>query len=396
MIVATRDVLILGAGAAGLMAALTAGQRGKRVVLIEHTDKPGEKIRISGGGRCNFTNSRTTPANYLSHNPHFCKSALGRYTPQDIIALVNRYHISWHEKTLGQLFCDGSAVQIVNMLLAECQAAGVQLATGCSVTAVEKAESGFRVSTLAGPLETSALVIASGGLSIPKMGATSFGYELARQFGHSIIPTRAALVPLTFTGRTLEETADLAGVALDPVEVKSEDGTCFREALLFTHRGLSGPAILQISSYWREGQAITLNLLPDLDLLAALKQARQNDAKKQLRTVLAQWLPERLAERLALKSGYDGRMADLNDDKLKTITRQICAWDVLPAGSEGYRTAEVTLGGIDTTGFSSKTLMSNTVPGLYAAGEVLDVTGHLGGYNFQWAWASGWAVGQAV
>jgi predicted Rossmann fold flavoprotein len=393
---ASADVIVIGAGAAGLMAAFTAGQRGKRVVVLEHTNKPGEKIRISGGGRCNFTNVRTKPANYLSQNPHFCKSALGRYTPHDFIALVNKYGIAWHEKDLGQLFCDGSANQIVELLLAECAAANVILRIGNSVSSVTKTDDLFTVVTNTGTLTAPALVIACGGLSIPKIGATGFGYELARQFGHEIVLTRAALVPLAFTGRTLEETADLTGVSLDPIEVASEDGARFREALLFTHRGLSGPAILQISSYWREGQTITVNLLPERDVLKDLKAARQSEGRKQLRTILGQWLPERLAERIATRSGFDTRIADLNDTKLGNVAGWINRWEVLPAGSEGYRTAEVTLGGIDTTGFSSKTLMSNKVPGLYAVGEVMDVTGHLGGYNFQWAWASGRAAGQAI
>lgn len=388
------DVIILGAGAAGLMAAIEAAKRGRRVRVLDHTEHPGEKIRISGGGRCNFTNINAKAANYLSDNPHFCKSALKRYGPQDFIALVNRYGITHHEKALGQLFCDGSATQIVAMLLKECVDAAVTIDAGVSITGVDKTESGFTVSTGRGPLPCSALVVATGGLSIPKIGASKFGYDLAKKFDHAIVPTRPALVPLTFNAALLTEIAELSGLSVDPVEVTSESGQKFREALLFTHRGLSGPAILQISSYWREGQSIVLNLLPECDLLAHLQNARKTTPKQLLPTVLGALLPRRLAEFFIKRSGVDGRIADLSDEKLKKITAALCAWKALPSGCEGFRTAEVTLGGVDTTGLSSKTMESNTVPGLYFIGEVVDVTGQLGGYNFQWAWSSGWCAGQ--
>ncbi len=388
------DVIILGAGAAGLMAAIEAAKRGRRVRVLDHTEHPGEKIRISGGGRCNFTNINAKAANYLSDNPHFCKSALKRYGPQDFIALVNRYGITHHEKALGQLFCDGSATQIVAMLLKECADAAVTIDAGVSITGIDKTESGFTVSTGRGPLPCSALIVATGGLSIPKIGASKFGYDLAKKFDHAIVPTRPALVPLTFNAALLTEIAELSGLSVDPVEVTAENGQKFREALLFTHRGLSGPAILQISSYWREGQSITLNLLPECDLLAHLQNARKTTPKQLLPTVLGALLPRRLAEFFIKRNGVDGRIADLSDEKLKKITAALCAWKALPSGCEGFRTAEVTLGGVDTTGLSSKTMESNTVPGLYFIGEVVDVTGQLGGYNFQWAWSSGWCAGQ--
>lgn len=389
------DVIILGAGAAGLMAAIEAGKRGRRVRVVDHTSHPGEKIRISGGGRCNFTNINTKPAQYLSQNPHFCTSALKRYTPQHFIQLVQHYGIAYHEKALGQLFCDGSAKQIVDLLLKECADANVIIDAGATITDVRAAEGGgFTVTNTRASRQCQSLIVATGGLSIPKIGASPFGYELAKQFEHPLIAPRPALVPLTFQGTLLTELADLAGLSVDPIEVSASCGQRFREALLFTHRGLSGPAILQVSSYWREGQDITLNLLPDLDLLTHLQNMRRTAAKQQVQTVLGDLLPRRLADFLTIRAGIEGRMADLSDEKLKKLTAQVCAWTVKPNGSEGYRTAEVTLGGVDTHALSSKTMESRTVPGLYFIGEVVDVTGHLGGYNFQWAWSSGWCAGQ--
>lgn len=392
----TPDILVIGAGAAGLMCAATAAARGKRVVVVDHAAVIGEKIRISGGGRCNFTNIHAAPDRYLSSNPHFCKSALARYTQHDFIKLVQSYGIAYHEKTLGQLFCDGSATQIIDLLLSECKKGDVMLRTGSAVESVQLQDDGrFMVRTNDSKILASALVVATGGLSIPKIGATPFGYELAKQFGHSIIPPRAGLVPLTFGPDVLEQTKELAGVAVDPVDVKAQCGKTFREALLFTHRGLSGPAILQISSYWNLSEPIEINLLPDLKLLEALKQARGQRGKAQLETVLAEWLPKRLADFMAHKSGYAGhKMADLSDAKLQQIEAQLAKWRLTPMGTEGYRTAEVTIGGVDTREISSKTMESQKQKGLFFVGEVMDVTGHLGGYNFQWAWSSGWVAGQ--
>lgn len=391
------EILILGAGAAGLMCAATAGQRGRKVLLLDHAAKPGEKIRISGGGRCNFTNIHCSPANFISQNPHFAKSALSRYTPADFIKLVEKYGISYHEKTLGQLFCDGSSQQIIDLLLAECALGKVQLWLDTKVTTISRDEGGgFLVTTTRGPIKADALVIATGGPSIPKMGSTGFGYQVAQQFGIPVIPPRAALVPLTFPPELLAETQPLSGLSVPLAEISAQDGTAFQEGLLFTHRGLSGPSILQISSYWQPGQSISINLLPQEKLLDALKLARRDKPKQLLHNVLADWLPARLAELMAGKSGHDVRMADLSDAKLEAIAAHIQHWQVQPAGSEGYRTAEVTLGGVDTRALSSKTFMAQSVPGLYFIGEVVDVTGHLGGFNFQWAWASGYCCGQAL
>ncbi len=395
--VTKTDVLIVGAGAAGLMCAIEAGKRGRHVVVVDHAADPGEKIRISGGGRCNFTNKNAGPANYISKNPHFCKSALKRYTPSDFIKQVDSHGISHHEKKLGQLFCDGSARQIVEMLKKEALNAGVIFELSTSVTDYTKTADGFEIATSNGVFETTALVVACGGLSIPKMGATGLGYQIAEHFGHALVPTRAGLVPLTFTPDLLAQTEALSGLSVDPVEVKAASGAVFREALLFTHRGLSGPAILQISSYWNHGERVEVNLLPDVDLLAALKAARTAQAKQLLPTVLAAYLPRRLADFFANLSGYaESRMADLSDAKLQAITATLTKWQVMPAGSEGYRTAEVTIGGVDTTQLSSKTMESQLVKGLYFVGEVMDVTGWLGGYNFQWAWSSGWSAGQVA
>jgi predicted Rossmann fold flavoprotein len=388
------DVVVIGAGAAGMMCAGIAGQRGRKVLVLEAAKAPGEKIRISGGGRCNFTNLYASPAQFLSANPHFCISALSRYTQQDFIALVARHRIGWHEKALGQLFCDGSAGQIVNMLLDEMRRGGVELRLKVQVQYVEKTGDGFTVQLASGDvLECGALVVATGGKSIPKMGATDFGYRLAEQFGVPVTDTRPGLVPLTFDGELRERLTPLAGVAA-PARV-SCGKTRFDEALLFTHRGLSGPAILQISSYWREGADIAINLLPGSNAMEALRAARQQSGKQSASTVLAGLLPRRLAKAIA-EPDYDGALGGLSDAKLEALATQINDWRIVPAGTEGYRTAEVTLGGIDTHALDSKTMQARAVPGLYFIGEVVDVTGWLGGYNFQWAWSSGWCAGTSL
>ena len=388
------DVLVLGAGAAGMMAAIEAGKRGRSVLVVDHARAPGEKIRISGGGRCNFTNVNTRPDRFISGNPKFAVSALSRYTPQKFIELVRNYDIAFHEKTLGQLFCDGSSVQIVNLLTTELGRAGAGLALGAEIEAVEKTETGFRVRLSTGEIAAQSLVVATGGKSIPKMGATGFGYKLAEQFGLKVTETRPALVPLTFEPRILERLGPLSGIAVDATV--SANGKSFREAMLFTHRGLSGPSILQISSYWREGDAITVGLLPDIDILAGLRQARQNTPRSALQTVLSEVLPKRLAQMLAEDIDLPGMIGDFSDKKIAAVADALTHWTLKPTGSEGYRTAEVTLGGVDTAGLNSTTMEARNVPGLYIVGEVVDVTGWLGGYNFQWAWASGWAAGQVA
>jgi len=381
------DVVVLGAGAAGLMCALRAGQRGRKVLLLDHAEKVGKKILISGGGRCNFTNLDARPEAFLSNNPHFCKSALARYTQHDFIELVEKHRIAWHEKTLGQLFCDGSARQIVAMLLDECAAAGVDVRVAHRVTKVEKADR-FSIATDHGDFSAAALVLATGGLSIPKMGATGFAHDLARRFGLKLTEIRPALVPLTLA------TPAISGVSLD---VTARCGRAsFREALLFTHRGLSGPAILQVSSYWRPGQQIVVDMLPDLDAAAFLKERKRTRPKAELRTVLAEKLPQRLAQALAPDIGTEGTMANLRDRDLEALAARLKTWTIVPTGTEGYAKAEVTVGGIDTDGLSSKTMEAKSVPGLYAIGEAVDVTGWLGGYNFQWAWSSGWVAGDSV
>jgi predicted Rossmann fold flavoprotein len=388
------DVIILGAGAAGLMCAGVAGQRGRSVLLLEQARAPGEKIRISGGGRCNFTNLHTTPANFLSENPQFCKSALKSFTQQDFIALVDKYRIAYHEKTRGQLFCDGSSLEIIDMLLAENRRGGAQMRLGVGILGVSKSESGFVVATDQGEYRGQSLVVATGGPSIPKMGASAFGYKTAQQFGHKMIPPRAALVPLTFDVGMLAQFKDLAGIAVDAVV--SVRKTKFDEALLFTHRGLSGPAVLQISSYWRDGLDVVIDMAPTTDALAVLKQARRDRPRQELATALGEWLPKRLAQMIAEKIAGPPRLADFSDKLLMTVVAAVKEWRVRPNGTEGYRTAEVTLGGVDTTELSSKTFESESVPGLYFIGEVVDVTGHLGGFNFQWAWSSGVAAGRHV
>ncbi|MGD8325299.1 MAG: NAD(P)/FAD-dependent oxidoreductase [Sphingomonadales bacterium] len=388
------DVIIIGAGAAGMMCAAVAGQRGRRVLLLDHAKKPGEKVRISGGGRCNFTNMHSMPANFLSQNPHFMKSALKRYRPQDFIALVERYGIAYHEKTLGQLFCDGSSQQIIDMLLQECEKAQVELKLDTHVERVEFRDDLFQIATNRGEFSAPALVIATGGKSIPKMGATGFGYDIARQFGLNIVTPRAGLVPLTFTGEIATSLASLSGVSVDAVVTCN--GARFREGLLFTHRGLSGPSILQISSYWREGDEIAVNLAPDISLFDELKAKRKSDGKKTLASHLHNYLPKRVIEFLGDNEVQKMRLADVSDKQLRGEVERFQSWKITPQGSEGYRTAEVTLGGIDTAELSSKTMESAKQKGLYFIGEVVDVTGHLGGHNFQWAWASAVAAGNAL
>jgi predicted Rossmann fold flavoprotein len=388
------DVIVLGAGAAGLMCAAVAGARDKRVLVLEQSRQPAEKIRISGGGRCNFTNLHTSPANFLSDNPSFCRSALSSYTQRDFIALVERYGIAWHEKTRGQLFCDGSSRQIIDMLLEECRKARAQWRLGVRISAVAKSGSGFAVVTDHGEFRCRSLVVATGGPSIPKMGSSGFGYKIAEQFGLAIVPPRAALVPLTFDAALLAQFGDLTGVSVDAIV--SCGKTRFDEALLFTHRGLSGPAILQISSYWREGHDIVVDMAPGIDVLAALKKWRGDHPRQEMATALAGLLPKRLASIIAGTVAGPPRLADFSDKLLANAAAAIQQWRVRPNGTEGYRTAEVTLGGVGTTGLSSKTFEARSVPGLYFIGEVVDVTGHLGGFNFQWAWSSGHAAGLHV
>ena len=394
------DVVVIGGGAAGLMTAFTAGRRGRRVRVIEHANRCGKKILMSGGGRCNFTNTGTTPANFLSANPHFCKSALARYTPAHFIAMVERHGIAYHEKELGQLFCDDSSKQIVAMLLAECAEAGVDVRTSCAVESVETLEATtegaprFRVTTSQGVVDAESLVVATGGLSIPSMGATGFGYALAKQFGHEVLPTRAGLVPLTQTGKPAEAMAELAGVAL-PVTARCGK-TAFSNAMLITHRGISGPSILQISNYWQPGDTLELDLLPGQDALETLAALRASRPEAQLRTVLSELLPKRFAERLC-ETVFESRpMKQIDPKPMQRIAETLARFPLVCSGTEGYRTAEVTLGGVDTQGVSSSTMESRRVPGLHFVGEVLDVTGWLGGYNFQWAWASGHAAGLHV
>jgi predicted Rossmann fold flavoprotein len=386
------DAIILGAGAAGLMCAAMAGQRGRRVLLVEHADAPGKKILISGGGRCNFTNIGTAPDRYLSANPHFAKSALSRYTAQDFLALVERHGIAWHEKTLGQLFCDGSARQIVDLLLDECAKGQVELALGQSITAIDHADGRYRIATSRGQSSAPALVIATGGPSIPKMGATGFAYDLARQFGLKVVEPRPALVPLTL-GPDEALFRDLSGVAA-PVVARAGKAA-FPEAALFTHRGLSGPAILQISSYWRHGESIGINFLPGHPS-GWLADAKRTEPRATLRRLLARDLPDRLADALAERLALPAELAGTRDAALAEAEKRLADWRFLPSGTEGFAKAEVTIGGISTAELSSQTMEARKVPGLHAIGEAVDVTGWLGGYNFQWAWASGWAAAQAL
>lgn len=392
----TFDAIILGAGGAGLMCAAAAAQRGRRVLVIDHADEPGKKIIISGGGRCNFTNINTAPERFLSANPHFAKSALGRYTPRDFIALVDRYRIDWHEKTLGQLFCDGSARQIVRMLIQECEKGDFELALGLDIRDVSHADGVFRVAfgneTAAAP----ALVIATGGPSIPKMGATGFAYELGRQFGLKIVQPRPALVPFTLSGDQILF-RELSGVSADVIARCGK--VQFREACLFTHKGLSGPAILQISSYWEHGQPVSINFFPDANA-TWLSDTKRTSPKTTLRRAIGSVLSDRLAlilaERLAIGGGISAEIGNVADKVLVQTAERLADWHFTPNGTEGFAKAEVTAGGISTDGLSSRTMEAKRVPGLYAIGEAVDVTGWLGGYNFQWAWASGWAAGQEI
>ena len=390
----TPQVVIIGAGAAGLMCALTAAGRGREVLLIDHANKPGKKILMSGGGRCNFTNMYTEPANFLSHNPHFCKSALARYTQWDFIEMVGKHAVPYHEKKLGQLFCDNKASDILGMLLAECEQAGVDLRMDTAVQGIEKAEHGYRLQTSLGAVACESLVIATGGLSIPTLGATGFGYQVARQFGHELLPTRAGLVPFTITDQLKALCTELSGTSVD--SLVSCNGQSFRENILFTHRGLSGPAILQISSFWQPGDTVEINLLPDHDALAWLQQQQAERPNAELKTLLGEIFTKKMATLLAEQWFSSKPMKQYTPGELAAIAEKLGTWQLVPAGTEGYRTAEVTLGGVDTREVSSKTMESLKSPGLYFIGEVLDVTGHLGGFNFQWAWASGYAAAQFV
>jgi len=390
------DVIIIGAGAAGLFCAAQAGQRGKRVLLLDNGKKAGRKILMSGGGRCNFTNLYTEPAAYLSHNPHFCKSALARYTQWDFIDLVNRHGIAWHEKTLGQLFCDDSAQQIVELLLKECDAGNVALRLRSEVLSVARDDTGYTLELNGSVVQAEKLVIASGGLSMPGLGASPFGYKIAEQFGLPVFPTRAGLVPFTLHKPLLEQLQTLSGVAV-PSVMTAEDGTVFKEALLFTHRGLSGPAVLQLSSYWQPGEFVTINLSPERELSGFINEERETHPNQSLKNTLAKVLPRRLVECLQLLGSVpECTLKQLNSRQQSELVESLHNWRVQPNGTEGYRTAEVTLGGVDTRMLSSKTMEAKDVPGLYFIGEVVDVTGWLGGYNFQWAWSSAWACAQAL
>lgn len=388
------DVIVLGAGAAGLMAGIEAARRGRRVLVVDHAARAGEKIRISGGGRCNFTNLGIAADRFLSRNPRFALSALKRYTQWDFIARMDAAGIAWHEKTLGQLFCDGSAKEVVALLTGDLAAAGGELWLSCALGAVRREGAGFDVETARGPVRAASVIVATGGKSIPKMGATGFGYQLAETFGLPLVETRPALVPLTFAEQELGWMAPLAGVAL-PARVAC-GRVAFDEAVLFTHRGLSGPAVLQISSYWREGQAIGLDLCPGVDVAAALRGAKQENGRALLRSHLARLVPEKLARHIEADLGLEAPLGTLSNAVLERVARQMRDWPLRPVGSEGYRTAEVTLGGVDTDALDARTMEAKGVPGLYFVGEVVDVTGWLGGYNFQWAWSSGWAAGQVA
>lgn len=385
------DVIIIGAGAAGLMCAGVAASRGRNVLVLDHAKKIGEKIRISGGGRCNFTNLYAAPENYLSHNPHFCKSALRQYTQHDFIAWVERTGIAYHEKKLGQLFCDDSAQQIIDMLVNECRNNCATISMETSIDDIAYTDDTYSVATSRGVFHASSLVVACGGLSIPKIGATGLGYKIARQFGHDIIDTRAGLVPLTFQAQLLEACKSISGLSVDATVQYGK--TSFDEGLLFTHRGLSGPSILQISSYWEEGHDVTVNLCPAVDVRVHLMTWKSAHPKQTVKAALQDILPKRLADLLCDLNGWSGNMAEQSDATIQRISDGVNRWSVRPSGTEGYRTAEVTLGGVDTNGLSSKTMESKLSSGLYFIGEVVDVTGWLGGYNFQWAWSSGYVAG---
>ncbi len=386
------DVAVIGAGAAGMMAAAEAGKRGRSVWLGDHRHNPGEKIRISGGGRCNFTNIYTTHENFLSQNPHFCKSALAQFTQYDFIERVAGRNIPYHEKKLGQLFCDNSAKDIITMLVDDCRDAGVELALGTNIDAVKTTSNGYQLITSSGKVTSSSLIIACGGLSIPKIGATGFGYDIARQFDLDIVPTRAALVPLTFDDDLLDHCRGLAGISVDAAV--SCGGTTFREGLLFTHRGLSGPSVLQISSYWDGAAPVTVNLAPEDDAATTFKTLKSDRPKQDIQSGLAAMLPKRLAQSIAADGDVSSPLGETPDRTLAGLADRVNAWRVTPAGTEGYRTAEVTIGGVDTKHLNSKTMECRSQPGLFFIGEVVDVTGHLGGFNFQWAWSSGYVAGQ--
>ena len=388
------DVVIIGAGAAGLFAASIAAARGKSVLLLDHREKIAEKIRISGGGRCNFTNIHSCPEHFISRNPHFVKSALAGYTPEDFISLVRRYGIPFHEKKLGQLFCDNSAQDIIDMLLSECRAAHVQMDFGTPVQSITKSHDHFIITTDHNIISASAVIIATGGLSIPKIGATGFGYDIAKQFGMSIIKPRPALVPMTFTDSLKTLCAELSGLSVDAIVECGN--TRFAEGLLFTHRGLTGPSILQISSYWQEGEAISIDLIPETKMDDELVKAKHANPKQIIQTHLSQYLPKRLVVELCSLHQLSGRLADIQNKALSSMGEAINRWRVKPAGTEGYRTAEVTLGGVDTAMISSRDMQSKTCAGLYFIGEVVDVTGHLGGHNFQWAWSSAYAAASHI
>ncbi len=404
------DVIVLGAGAAGLFCAAEAGRRGRRVLLLDHARKIGEKIRISGGGRCNFTNIHAKPENFLSGNPKFCVSALSRFSPQDFIDRVNRAGISWHEKKLGQLFCDDSAAQIIDMLIDDCRETHVVLRTGLAVNSVERVGDIYRIETEGGAFTAPAFVVATGGKSIPKIGATGIGYDIAAQFGLPIIEPRPGLVPLTFSGAVKEMAQTLSGLSVEarvavaadhasapsPKRKRKAAPTAFQDGFLFTHRGLSGPSILQISSYWREGASLSVDFVPGTDVVTALKERRARQGRVAMATALGEILPKRLSQLLAETKGWGGNLADWSDHALAELGAVLHDWRATPVGSEGYRTAEVTLGGVDTNALNSQTMEARAMPGLYFIGEVVDVTGWLGGYNFQWAWSSAYAAGQAV
>lgn len=390
------EVVIIGAGAAGLMCALTAAARGRRVLVLDHANKAGKKILMSGGGRCNFTNMYSEPANFLSHNPHFCKSALARYTQWDFIELVCKHDVPYHEKKLGQLFCDRKASDILQLLLVECAEAGAEIRLDTAIEQIERTDTGYRLATTGGEFACQSLVIATGGLSIPTLGATGFGYQVARQFGHSVLPTRAGLVPFTVTDPQLKALcAELSGTAVEDCLV-SCNGQSFKENILFTHRGLSGPAILQLSSYWQPGDTVHINLLPHIDLPEWLAEQQRERPNSELKTLLAELFTKKMAGLLAEQWFVSKPLKQYTPAELNAVAERLADWTLIPAGTEGYRTAEVTLGGVDTREVSSKTMESQKSPGLYFVGEVLDVTGHLGGFNFQWAWASGHAAGEVV
>jgi len=389
------DVIIIGASASGLMCAIEAGKRNRSVVILDHSNKAGKKILMSGGGRCNFTNYDINPDNYISHNPHFCKSALSRYTQWDFIDMIQRHKIPYHERAHGQLFCDKSARDILNMLLEECEQVGAKKHLNTNISHIEKiTDHHFKITTDHSEYHCQSLVIATGGLSIPTMGASPFGYKIAEQFNIKVWPVIAGLVPFTLHTKDKERFAPLSGIAIDSIVQTANQS--FRENILFTHRGLSGPAILQISSYWIPGEPVTINLLPDMDLLKELKQAQQQTPQIKVKTLLSQYLPKRLIETILDENILNSTLQTNSHDQFDTLARNIHKWTIKPNGTEGYRTAEVTLGGVDCDALSSKTMECREVPGLYFIGEVVDVTGWLGGYNFQWAWSSAWCAGQYV